>query len=196
MVNARRGTVRLALVLAGLSVSCGDAAEPLVGPTEVEFEEAVQYRVVKFSAATAPEVQAVRLDARRRAESVTQRIDAMGGTISVGAVTLLIPQNALSHAVDITVTLPEHDFAVLELEPHGLVFDKPIQVSYGIKGTDAAGKPESELAGVYTGVELEGGTAWAWEVTEPKLSGDYVTFYTTHFSKYLLALAGYILVGG
>lgn len=195
MVNARRGKARLALVLAALSVSCGDGAAPLTGPTP-EIEEAVLYRVMKFSAATAPEVQAVRLDARRPAQSATARIDGKGGKISVGAVTLVIPQNALSSAVDITVTLPEHDYAVLDLQPHGLTFAKPIEITYGIAGTDAAGRSESELAGVYTETELVDGTAWALEVTEPKLTGEYVTFHTTHFSTYLLALAGWILVGG
>lgn len=194
MRNAPRGRVKLALVLAGLSASCGESAEPLTGPTPLE--EAVQYRMIKFSAATAPQVQAVQLDAPRQAQSATAHIDANGGQIHVGAVSISIPQGALSQGVDITVTLPQQNYAVMELEPHGLVFAKPIQVSYSIAGTSAAGRPVSDLAGVYTGVPLEGGTAWAWEVSEPKLIGDVLTFHTTHFSTYLLALAGYILVGG
>ncbi|MBR9990468.1 MAG: hypothetical protein KFH98_11975 [Gemmatimonadetes bacterium] len=194
MWNAPRGRVGLALVLATLSVSCGEGTGFTSGPTSEE--EAVQYRMVKFSAATAPQVEAVRLDAHRQAQSATAYIDANGGQIQVGAVSINIPQGALSQGVDIRVTLPEHDYAVLELEPHGLVFAKAIQVSYNIAGTSAAGRPVSDLAGVYTAVPLEDGTAWAYEVTEPKLSGDVLTFYTTHFSTYLLALAGYILVGG
>jgi hypothetical protein len=61
--------------------------------------------------------------------SVSKVIGAEGGEITVGRHSLRIPGNALREDVTITATASAGQVVRIELQPHGLVFDRPAQLT-------------------------------------------------------------------
>jgi hypothetical protein len=138
--------------------------------------------------------------------SQTQTIGSAGGVISIpsAGLTVTFPAGAVSSPVAITVTAVKGDLVTYEFEPHGLQFEKPVQITQVLRGTAAQYATSSQLAtllGAYVPNGRddidEGGTASAAESYEITVSGmgssnhsngtKTATFSINHFSGYIVA---------
>lgn len=115
--------------------------------------------------------------------TATATIGPMGGRISAGASSLVIPAGALSAPVTITATAPSDNVNRVHFEPHGLVFQRPasLTISYANCGLIGSLLPrhiayvDGDLNILYLLDALDN----VWQRT--------VTSNIQHFSDYALA---------
>jgi hypothetical protein len=123
-----------------------------------------------------------------RTESATGVIDALGGVLSVGGTSVVIPANAVLSPTSFTLTVPASPYVEIEVtagEADHFVFDKPVLVSidYGRCGHGSLFEPSHEAWNIdpVTKALLE-----KMPSVDVKLTHT-VVFSTIHFSGYALA---------
>ena len=136
--------------------------------------------------------------ARTTASSRTQYIGLLGGIVSSGGVTLIVPPLAVTQRTAITLTVPAGKYVMAELEPHGLTFKLPPTLLFPLTGTSAGLIGLTNLIGVYTTSDPVDGWIQANELYPMNLLGISIGFQIHHFSSYAPAdnRKGYILMGG
>ncbi len=72
-------------------------------------------------------------------DSVTATIGPAGGTIAVGADTLVVPPGALAAAVQITAVTPPDTVDLVQFQPQGLQFQQPASLTMGYGNCDLLG---------------------------------------------------------
>ena len=111
--------------------------------------------------------------------SVTVLVSAeTGGTVKLGRYTLEFPAGALTSDTPITITQTDPNAMVLELEPHGIQFSKPVTLSAHV------GDLVSSHA-TTVGVAWMNESTGNWEVVEQEDAGAAMTSAGLwHFSDY------------
>ena len=72
--------------------------------------------------------------APKPAVSITKVIGPKGGMFNIGPHTFQVPAGALDSNVTITATAPTSSADELQFQPHGLLFNKPVQMTINYKG--------------------------------------------------------------
>jgi hypothetical protein len=136
--------------------------------------------------------------ARANAASSTQYVGILGGTVSAGGVTLIVPPLALSQRTAITLTVPAGQYVMAELQPHGLTFRVDPLLLFPVLGTNAGVLGVTNLIGVYSKSDPVGGLIPVDETYSMDLLGTVLGFHIHHFSDYAPAdnRKGLILMGG
>jgi hypothetical protein len=111
--------------------------------------------------------------------SVTVLVSAAtGGTVTLGRYTLDFPAGALSSDTPITITQTDPHAMVLELQPHGIQFQKPVTLSAQVSDLVT---PSASVVGVAWFNETTG----AWEVVnQQSVSSPEASGQLWHFSDY------------
>jgi len=109
-----------------------------------------------------------------------------GGEIKAGRYKLKFPRNALSQDAEIIIYEMGSGIVgmqMINLEPHGTIFLRPVRLEIQLEGTTAEADPWSVHL-VYLNEETG-----AWEKIPGRLSkdGDKLIAYLEHFSRYALA---------
>jgi hypothetical protein len=190
MKAARKTVVILCALSAVSACTDGRVNEPLVP----EMPTVVSYSLL------APErIRLLRRAPGQPAEmSVTRRIDARGGLLSVGGALLYIPPGALAAPVEITLSVPKGDEVRADFAPHGLQFRRPALLAFSLAGSGfEAGRASQDLIGAYFQGEPTDGVVSSREVNPAFQYGRMAAFQIWHFCSYGLApKKGLILVGG
>jgi len=116
--------------------------------------------------------------------SGTRTLDSTGGTVTVGGVTLTVPQGALSTPTDITIIqtsdpVPsgyEAYSPLYKFEPSGAIFAQPVTVSLPFQG-------DAKLATIFWS---RTGTT-GYERLSATIAGNLATVQVTHFSTGFVA---------
>jgi hypothetical protein len=131
--------------------------------------------------------------------SVSQTIDASGGTISMPqtGLTISFPAGAVVSPITITVT-SDNKYVAYKMEPSGTRFLKDVTVTQPLTGTSVFGLPlKSELyaayiaddnvrlAGIVKALEIEPSTT-IFSLINPRLPQAEV-WIIRHFSRYMLS---------
>jgi hypothetical protein len=122
----------------------------------------------------------------RQTYTTTRVIGRDGGTIRVGAHTLVIPRGALSSNKTITATAPKGDVVAVEFQPHGLQFAKPtiLTMSYAECGLVKSVLKKLSPRIVYVD---DNRNILETLISLPDLLRQTVTAKTDHFSSYMVA---------
>ena len=67
----------------------------------------------------------------------------VGGTVCNSRVTLEFPAGALDKDTYVTMVMVDKDNLVVEFGPHGLVFNRPVTITWKLVGTAKEGRAES-----------------------------------------------------
>ena len=123
-------------------------------------------------------------------ERASAAIGPKGGTIALpgAGVTLVVPPGALARTVTITVRTNSRDFVSYGFAPHGLVFEKPVEILQsrnGIREQDG-GTVGGYLAHGRMDID-ESGVGHLAEVLQTHHDDATMGFFITHFSGYVLA---------
>ena len=113
--------------------------------------------------------------------SASQVVGEMGGTINIGPHRIDIPRGALSRAVTISAVAPAGDRMLVDFQPHGLEFSKPVELKLNYVG--CATNPAS-LQVVYLN---DAARMLEYLPTQVHATGGKVSAQLRHFSKYALA---------
>ena len=70
---------------------------------------------------------------------------SVGGTVSNSRVTLEFPAGALDKDTYVTMVMVDKDNLVAEFGPHGLVFNKPVTITWKLVGTIREGRAEDTV---------------------------------------------------
>ena len=70
---------------------------------------------------------------------------SVGGMVSNSRVTLEFPAGALDEDTYITMMMVDKDNLVVEFGPHGLVFNKPVTITWKLVGTAKEGRAEGTV---------------------------------------------------
>jgi hypothetical protein len=118
------------------------------------------------------------------ADSATQTIGPEGGTLQVGANTLVIPAGALDSAVTITAMAPSDTVNRVQFQPEGLTFNEParLTMSYANCNTLGLWLPK-QIAFTTDDLLLILEYLPSWD----NLFGQTVTGHVRHFSDYAIA---------
>lgn len=138
--------------------------------------------------------------------SVSGVIGNSGGSLAIPGAnfTITFPSGAVSQPTSITVSTIPGDYVVYDMLPHGITFNRSVQVRQGLSNTQASGGvlgilPGGHLFGTYTSsdaVPAADGTFLAteilnsqtiWSLISGLLAPDYQTWQINHFSRYMLA---------
>ena len=124
-------------------------------------------------------------------EHASALIGPAGGTIRLphAGLTLVIPAGALSHAVTITARTASGDLVSYSFAPHGLVFNRPIEIDQDPSGIRSSGGAEV-VAGYLAHGRLDvdsGGVGHFAQLMPVHHSGAAIAFLTVHFSGYAFA---------
>lgn len=121
---------------------------------------------------------------RRPEASDTELVGRRGGTLRFGGNSLEIPEGALDHTVRITArVVPNVDYLLVEFEPSGLRFDRPVTLSLNVAGCALPYGSDPEV--VYVGHDgrvlerIEAAFARWWHRVSAPIQ---------HFSGYSIAL--------
>ncbi len=122
----------------------------------------------------------------RETHTTTKVIGRAGGTIEVGAHTLIIPRDALTSQQTITATAPKGNVVEVEFQPHGLKFAKPtiLTMSYRECGLVKSLLKKLNPRIVYVD---ENRNILETLLSLPDLLRQTVTAKTDHFSSYMVA---------
>ena len=122
--------------------------------------------------------------------SVTKVIGPKGGAFNIGPNKFEVPAGAVDSNVTITATMPTKSIAELEFEPHGLQFNKPVQMTISYKGCVV---PDSATLGVsyithpwQSAVALRGASTQRMPAHDDKATTT-ISALTDHFSGYVVA---------
>lgn len=185
-----------AMILAVFSAGACSDADPVAPPAAEPAPAEIPAEALLFSAGEEPLLEMISWNTpRASASSASRRIGILGGTVSAGGVTVVIPPLALRRTTQITVTVPEGRWVMADLQPHGLNFRVPPVLLFPLLGTDA-GLSLNGLVGVYTDEEPVDGLIKVSEQYPVRILGLSLGFLINHFSRFAPARGGYVLVGG
>jgi hypothetical protein len=140
-----------------------------------------------YQSAVQPGGTALFLTCKPKHTTSTKRvIGPAGGTLSLGENTFVVPAGALDSAVKITVTAPQSTHAELEFAPHGLHFNKPVEMTLSYKGCvvpDSASLGVAYVGGTFVPIAKE-----RMPSHHDKASAS-VSALTDHFSGYYISWA-------
>lgn len=165
------------LALAGLA-ACGDTpAEPNLS-VELEREEARSWRGLEL------EVLERRVPVARAA--ARGWIGPAGGELEVGGVALRIPAGALDRRHLIVLVVPAGRHVQAHLFPHGLEFERPVDLAFSLEGTSVEGDPtgSESLVGVYFERAIRGGLVEVEELVPAEYRDGSIVLEIEHFSGY------------
>jgi hypothetical protein len=135
----------------------------------------------------------------KTAFSVSQTIDASGGTISMPetGLTISFPAGAVSAPITITVT-SDDKYVAYKMQPSGTKFLKDVTVTQPLDGTSVSGVPlkadlygayiaddNARLDGIVKALEIEPSTT-IFSLINPRLPQAEV-WIIRHFSRYMLS---------
>ncbi|NIO29209.1 MAG: hypothetical protein GTO29_11725 [Candidatus Latescibacteria bacterium] len=108
-----------------------------------------------------------------------------GGSVSNAWITLDFPAGALDKDTEISINMPEPDKLIVELGPHGIQFNRPVELRINLNGTNAEGMADNAYL-----LWFNDDMGW-WEKLDTA-SEDPNSFkaHLTHFSKYSGSLGG------
>jgi hypothetical protein len=138
----------------------------------------------------------VRLNPPTTTTTVVQWVGPGGGVLRGAGVELRIPSGALKQSTKITMTVPAGQYVQADFQPHGLVFQKPVELRFDMSGTNAVNGATDSMVGAYFTAPIENGVIKATEVYTATLSRGVVKFKVNHFSMYAPARRGYTAAGG
>ena len=109
-----------------------------------------------------------------------------GGVVQGGRYTLTFPKKSLPYDAEIVIKEYAPGILIWEMEPHGIVFKRPVLLTVDLSGTRAAGS-DTRLQLVYYNEELR-----RWQVIPSRHSpksrnSNEFEAYLKHFSRYALA---------
>ncbi|MDH3224973.1 MAG: hypothetical protein OEO23_14725 [Gemmatimonadota bacterium] len=115
-----------------------------------------------------------------------------GGRVAIleAGFVLDIPAGALSEPTVITVTAKAGAYEDYEFGPHGIEFAVPVSMGFSTESRQVAKSLSTEAVGIYLSGEEAPTILELFPLTH---QGFYVTFLTSHFSRYALAFGGYAL---
>jgi hypothetical protein len=113
--------------------------------------------------------------------SQTKTIGAEGGTINIGPHKLTIPPNALNATVAITATIMSENVARVRLEPHGLAFRVPAELTLSYRHCGMQSNATARVAYVTPALDV-----LELMPTVPDAANRTATTYLSHFSDYAL----------
>jgi hypothetical protein len=121
-----------------------------------------------------------------KTESASNLVSAeSGGRVSNGWVTLDFPAGALDEDTEIFISMPDPKLLIVELEPHGIQFNKPVGLIVNLSGTDA-----ENLADDACMLWFDDEMGW-WEKLDTDASEDnQCETLLKHFSKYGTQVGG------
>lgn len=117
------------------------------------------------------------------ADSATQTIGPAGGTLQVGANTLVIPEGALDSAVTITAVAPSDTVNRVQFQPEGLTFNQPAQLTMSYANCNTLGLWLPKQIAYTSDLLLILEYLPSWD----NLFGQTVTGRVSHFSDYAIA---------
>ncbi len=124
--------------------------------------------------------------------SVTKVIGRKGSTFNIGPHKFEVPAGALDSNVAITATAPTNSVADLRFQPHGLQFNKPVQMTISYKGCVV---PDSAVLGIayvahpwQSAIGLRGKADQRMPAHDDKTTST-VSGLTDHFSGYMVTWA-------
>lgn len=213
MLRSRLLKLSQLCVLAFLAFSCGEnpfptspaAAEsvmhpPLPDSTVSAFEEGEWITVLPSGGGKS--VRGIRWNPSRAQEelSVSATIGPEGGSLSIprSDFVLYFPEGAVESPTKITIISKESSWVTYDMQPHGLVFAKPVYAVQGIANTAAYETPTAfALFGAYLAPGKEtinpDNTATAAETPLSHVFRDrngvatWSMWVLNHFSRYCLA---------
>lgn len=184
MSSTRRTGTRIAI--AGLVIfavfACGEPTSPNAGADATP----------SFSR-TAPKLAGalVRRLHNIAPEHASAVIGPAGGTIRLphAGLTLVIPAGALSQSVTITARSNSRELVSYAFAPHGLIFNRPIEIDQDLSEIRAPGN--ANLVGGYLShgrLDVDsGGVGHFAQLMPVHRTEAVVGFFTVHFSGYALA---------
>jgi hypothetical protein len=108
-----------------------------------------------------------------------------GGRVSNGWVILDFPAGALEKDTEISISMSDPNVLVVDLEPHGIQFKKPVTMTFNLNGTDAAGLADDACL-LWFNDEM----GW-WEKLDTESPQDsQCQTLLEHFSKYADSIGG------
>ena len=117
------------------------------------------------------------------ADSATQTIGPEGGTLQVGANTLVIPAGALDSAVSITAVAPSDTVNRIQFQPEGLTFLQPVQLTMSYANCNTLGLLLPKQIAYTSDLLL----ILEYVPSLDDLFGQTVTGQVRHFSDYAIA---------
>ncbi len=124
--------------------------------------------------------------------SVTKVLGPKGGSFNIGPHKFEVPAGALDSNVTITATAPTRSVAELQFQPHGLQFNKPVQMTISYKGCVV---PDNTVLGVaYVKQPLQSAVA-VRALTDQRMPAHddkattTISALTDHFSGYVVSWA-------
>ncbi len=130
--------------------------------------------------------------------TVSATIGVNGGSVSIPGsdFTITFPYGALSAPTTISITSDASGYVSYDMQPHGLVFKKPVIVMQRLKNTSVYGTPMAlnafgayfatdplDLSGLLKALEIETTTIFSGSSGLPEVE----TWSLNHFSRYMLA---------
>lgn len=182
----------LVVMASAVITSCGDVT------TAPVRANAPAVSVPAYSYGVSERLNLVTTARSRGGAAIMRRvIDQRGGWLWSDDVYLYVPPGALRTPTEITLTLPAGDALEVELEPHGLRFDKPVMLAFNLRDTKVDPRhAATELLGAYYVSPASLGSVDAEEVSSVFRFGSMAAFNIMHFSSHALVIKGLILVGG
>ena len=131
--------------------------------------------------------------------SVSATIGVNGGTLSIPGsdFTITFPYGALATPTAITIVSDGSDYVSYDMQPHGIVFAKPVIVTQRLRNTSVYGTPDAwKAVGAYfpkDPLDLSGILKALETTTTTIFSGgsgsspEVETWQLRHFSRYMLA---------
>ena len=126
----------LALLFAAVGCNEGSMVTPVDGPGGVGIESDF------YGILSTPDDPAL-LNAGKVYGSMVSA--SVGGTVSNSRVTLEFPAGALDEDTYVTMMMVDKDNLVVEFGPHGLVFNKPVTITWKLVGTAKEGRAEGTV---------------------------------------------------
>lgn len=124
----------LALLLAAVGCDEGSVVAPVDGPGSVSTEP------ILYGISSTPDDPALLSTVKVRGSLVSAET---GGTVTNGRVTLEFPAGALNEDTYITMEMVDKSELIVEFGPHGLVFNKPVSITWKLNGTARESRAES-----------------------------------------------------
>jgi hypothetical protein len=129
---------------------------------------------------------------------VSATIGYDGGTLAIPGsdFSITFPKGALSVPTAISITSDASGYVSYDMQPHGLVFNKPVIVTQRLKNTSVYGRLAAlnaacayfatdplDLSGILKALEIETTTIFSGSSGQAEVE----TWQLNHFSRYMLA---------
>lgn len=194
MTKHRRGSavlrkLGLGILASILAFTLGCSADDIMGPGDVSVPEIGPGSGVEILAEpNAKDIDPVQGVSFSGHGSALIQAD-VGGVVSWGRFSVDIPAGALSEDTEISISRPNSQLVMCELEPHGIQFNKPVKLQINYGGTYADDK-ETGLASF--GIYWLNDSTGIWEMVGQKVDAqsNKVEADLEHFSGYATAWEG------